>query len=105
MGAGDGHKTSEGRLFFGGHWRDEQEWPLGRTASMPYYLHRDGSLSTDPPSDQSPTTYSFDPRNPVPTLGGNASSQGMLMVQGATDQRCPSHFLVVPGLKAAFGPE
>ena len=39
MGSGDGHKTPEGRLFVGGTWRDEQEWPLARTAYTPYFLH------------------------------------------------------------------
>ena len=92
MGGGDGHKTPEGRLFVGGHWRDEQEWPLARTAPTSYYLHHDGSLSTTKPSDQAPITYSFDPRNPVPTLGGNVSSQGTLMEQGAADQRCRPAF-------------
>jgi len=28
MGGGDAHKTPEGRVFVGGHWRDEHEWPL-----------------------------------------------------------------------------
>jgi len=35
MGAGDGHKTAEGRLFVGGTWREELEWPLARTAYTP----------------------------------------------------------------------
>jgi uncharacterized protein len=35
-------------------------------------------------------TYRFDPRHPVPTLGGNLSSQGELASAGATDQRCRS---------------
>ena len=43
------------------------------------------------PND-APTTYTFDPRNPVPTLGGNVSSQGTLMFQGAADQRCRPDF-------------
>ena len=30
MGGGDGHKTADGRLFVGGYWRDENEWPLAR---------------------------------------------------------------------------
>lgn len=34
----------------------------------------------------------FDPRNPVPTLGGNVSSQGTLVFQGAADQRCRRDF-------------
>lgn len=93
MAGSDGHKTPEGRLFVGGHWRDEREWLLAPTVSTPYSLHRGGSLSTDTPSDQPPITHSIDPRNPVPTLGGNVSSQGKLMVHGATGQRCP---LIIP---------
>jgi putative CocE/NonD family hydrolase len=95
MGAGDGHKTAEGRLFVGGAWREEREWPLGRTVYTPYYLHGDGTLSPESPAGAStPTRYSFDPRNPVPTIGGNVSSEGLLMPRGARDQRCyPDHWL------------
>ena len=92
MGGGDAHKTPEGRIFVGGHWRDEQEWPLARTAPTPYYLHANGVLSPESPSDDTPITYAFDPQHPVPTLGGNVSSQGELMFQGAADQRCRSDF-------------
>jgi uncharacterized protein len=92
MGGGDAHKTPEGRIFVGGHWRDEQEWPLARTAPTPYYLHANGILSPDKPAEDHPITYQFDPRNPVPTLGGNVSSQGTLMFQGAADQRCRLDF-------------
>ncbi len=92
MGGGDGHKTPEGRIFVGGHWRDEQEWPLARTQPTPYYLHAKGVLSPDKPGDDGPVRYEFDPRNPVPTLGGNVSSQGTLMFQGAADQRCRTDF-------------
>jgi hypothetical protein len=92
MGGGDARKTAEGRLFVGGYWRDEQEWPLARAANTPYYLHAGGLLSPEKPNDAGPTTYAFDPRNPVPTLGGNVSSQGTLMFQGAADQRCRADF-------------
>lgn len=92
MGGGDAHKTSQGRIFVGGHWRDEQEWPLARTAPTPYYLHANGLLSPEKPAADQPITYEFDPRNPVPTIGGNVSSQGTLMFQGAADQRCRLDF-------------
>ncbi|TLY74455.1 MAG: CocE/NonD family hydrolase [Gammaproteobacteria bacterium] len=88
MGGGDGHKTPEGRVFVGGRWRDEQEWPLARATPTAYYLHADGVLSPDQPVPHAPLTYRFDPHNPVPTLGGNISSQGALASAGATDQRC-----------------
>jgi putative CocE/NonD family hydrolase len=92
MGGGDGHKTAEGRIFVGGHWRDEQEWPPARAVPTPYFLHADGVLSEDKPAAAAPIAYLFDPKNPVPTLGGNISSQGTLMFQGAADQRCRTDF-------------
>ena len=89
MGGGDAHRTPEGRLFVGGQWRDEKEWPLARTKYTTYYFHGDGSLGTTaPPATDRPRTYAFDPKHPVPTMGGNVSSQGTLMVQGALSQRC-----------------
>ena len=92
MGGGDAHKTAEGRIFVGGHWRNEQEWPLARTQATPYYLHSGGVLSPDAPTADAPIRYLFDPRNPVPTLGGNISSQGTIMFQGAANQRCNPDF-------------
>jgi putative CocE/NonD family hydrolase len=92
MGGGDAHKTPEGRIFVGGHWREENEWPLARAVPTPYYLHTTGRLSPDKATKDRPVTYVFDPRNPVPTLGGNVSSQGTLMFQGAADQRCRADF-------------
>jgi putative CocE/NonD family hydrolase len=92
MGGGDGHKTAAGRIFVGGHWRNENEWPLARAVATPYYLHAGGVLSPERPESAPPVTYQFDPKNPVPTLGGNISSQGTLMFQGAADQRCRADF-------------
>jgi uncharacterized protein len=92
MGGGDGHKTPDGRIFVGGHWRNENEWPLARAQPTPYYLHARGVLSPEKSSEDPPVHYLFDPHNPVPTLGGNVSSQGTLMFQGAADQRCRPDF-------------
>ena len=88
MGGGDAHKTPEGRLFVGGSWRDEKEWPLARAVQTAYYLHPNGELSTSSPRGVSSTSYQFDPKHPVPTIGGNVSSEGTLMLRGAQDQRC-----------------
>jgi len=88
MGGGSARKNAAGRLMVGGTWRDEREWPLARTRYTPYYLHAGGTLSPEPPKASGPTTYLFDPRNPVPTIGGNVSSEGVLMPRGAQDQRC-----------------
>jgi uncharacterized protein len=88
MGTGDGHKTDGGRLYHGGYWRDEQEWPLARTESVNWHLHPGGGLSPDePPAEGRATSFQFDPRDPVPTIGGNISSGNDILVQGAWDQK------------------
>lgn len=86
MGTGDGHKDGDGRLFHGGYWRDAKEWPLAGTRFTEYYFHGDGSLSTRRPMSAEPksTTYTFDPRDPVPTIGGGVSTR---LKDGGYDQR------------------
>jgi uncharacterized protein len=75
MGTGDGSSTTGGRLFHGGEWKAGADWPLPDTSFTKYYIHGDNSLKPERPTDtDSSTTYEFDPRNPVPTLGGNCSS-------------------------------
>lgn len=88
MGTGDGHKDRNGRLFHGGSWKTGSTWPLPGTSFVNYYLHPDGTLRTSAPAvDHSPTTYTYDPRRPVPTIGGSFSSQAGLIAAGAFDQR------------------
>jgi len=88
MGTGDGHKDENGRLYHGGYWREESEWPLAGTRLAPYYFHSDGALRTKPPEgDVPPTTYRFDPEHPVPTIGGAFSSTSPLFEPGAYDQK------------------
>ncbi|MBI3330094.1 MAG: CocE/NonD family hydrolase [Nitrospinae bacterium] len=73
-------------------WRDEQEWPLARTRYTSYYLHSrgaantlhgDGLLSTEAPAQDQPDSYVYDPRDPVPTRGGNT----LVIPMGVYDQR------------------
>lgn len=88
MGTGDGRKTPQGRLNHGGSWREEQEWPLSRAKQTPFYLHSGGELSQEsPPTSGGSASFQFDPSKPVPTIGGNISSGGGIMLQGAWDQR------------------
>jgi putative CocE/NonD family hydrolase len=93
MGGGSGKKTFDvlglaGRLDHGGRWRTEREWPLARSRNTPYYLHAGGTLSPEKPMTRSSaTTYRFDPRDPVPTLGGCISVGFEFMPPGGFDQR------------------
>jgi putative CocE/NonD family hydrolase len=88
MGTGDDRKSSRGHLQHGGYWRAEAAWPIPRAQPTAYYLHGDATLSTSAPTQpHDRTTYTFDPRHPVPTIGGNISSNNNLMTNGAYDQR------------------
>jgi putative CocE/NonD family hydrolase len=79
-------------LNHGGYWRNEQEWPLARTQYQEWHFQPGGGLSHDaPPSDGGSTSFEFDPRNPVPTIGGNISSGNDILLQGAWDQRGGDH--------------
>jgi len=92
MGTGDGRKTEAGMLFHGGEWRDEQKWPPARAKSTAYYFGAEGKLGTVvPAADGGATSFTFDPANPVPTIGGNISSGDGILLQGAWDQRGGEH--------------
>jgi len=73
-------------------WREEREWPLARTRYTNYYLHGagrangvkgDGALAPDAPGPEAADHYTYDPRDPVPTAGGN----NLLEDVGAKDQK------------------
>ena len=88
MGSGDDRRSPSGRLRHGGFWRTKRDWPIARAQTTTYYLRTEGALAPKPPETQSSsTTYTFDPRHPVPTLGGNISSNQGLMTNGGFDQR------------------
>jgi predicted acyl esterase len=83
MGGGSGRRTELGKLDHGGHWRDEQEWPLARAVPTTYYLHGDGSLRLEAPgADGEARRFVYDPEDPVPTIGGNYCAVGELPAAG-----------------------
>ena len=83
MGGGSGRRTAHGKLDHGGRWREEQEWPLARAVPTTYFLHGDGSLRLDaPPADGHARQFTYDPEDPVPTIGGNYCAVGELPPQG-----------------------
>ena len=87
MGGGLGRRNRDGRLEHGGRWRSAAEWPLPQTRWTPLYLHRDHSLSAAPAAAGSGAVdYAFDPRDPMPTVGGAISSGEPVMHAGAFDQ-------------------
>jgi putative CocE/NonD family hydrolase len=63
-------------------WRYAERWPPPGTWPHRLYLHSNGSLSYDGPGGP-PRSYEYDPRRPIPTLGG----RNMLIDAGPRDQR------------------
>jgi putative CocE/NonD family hydrolase len=88
MGGGDGMRTEDGFMEDGGRWLATTAWPPPEASTHAYYVHRDGSLNEQRPGSEAPSTYSFDPRNPVPTVGGQIDSGKDLSPAGPRDQRC-----------------
>ncbi len=80
MGGGTGRKTNEGKLDHGGRWRDEQEWPLARAQEKVYWLA--GGTLTERETVAEPRTFTYDPADPVPTIGGNYCAVGEFPAQG-----------------------
>jgi uncharacterized protein len=92
------------RIFVMGdnEWRFENEWPLARTEYVSWYLHSqgranslfgDGALSPEPPGAEPADRFSYDPDRPVPSIGGNNSTQDWSrtaeepIIPGPMDQR------------------
>jgi uncharacterized protein len=88
MGGGDGLRTKSGRMEDGGRWLATTAWPPPGTSFRAYYLHGDGNLNEQFPGDESATTYQFDPKHPVPTIGGQIDSGKEFVPDGPRDQRC-----------------
>lgn len=77
-------------------WRNEDDWPLARAKDAIYFLHSagkantasgDGSLSTTAPQSETPDKFTFDPANPVPTVGGPLCCDSSHLQPGPRDQR------------------
>ena len=63
------------RIFVMGRnqWRDEWEWPLARARCEDWFLRAGGRLTREPPAQEPPDRYDYDPADPAPTRGGNHS--------------------------------
>jgi uncharacterized protein len=86
-GIGMEQRVTPARIFIMGEnvWRDEQEFPLARTAWTRYHLRSggmansrfgDGALTTDAPTaTEAADSYRYDPARPTPFITEATSSQ------------------------------
>jgi putative CocE/NonD family hydrolase len=77
------------RIFVMGvnQWRDEDEWPLARARQEKFYLEANGQLGIKPDRQSPPDSFVYDPRNPVPTVGGAVCCDPRIFPWGPMDQR------------------
>ena len=77
-------------------WQTSDTWPPRGAQPMTFYLssngtantrNGDGVLTPRPPARDRPDTFSYDPKNPVPSRGGNVCCQGNAVSGGAFDQQ------------------
>ncbi|WP_155944228.1 CocE/NonD family hydrolase [Mycobacterium sp. 360MFTsu5.1] len=74
-------------------WKTATNWPLPQTQWINYYLSgaggsadRDGKLLPVLPGPQPPDSYTYDPLNPAPSLGGHSCCGAKSGPQGPYDQ-------------------
>ncbi|WP_367717853.1 CocE/NonD family hydrolase [Nitratireductor sp. GISD-1A_MAKvit] len=87
MGGGGGAKTPEGHMLHGGEWRKSTDWPPPEGKPVRYFMHGDMQLSQMEPTEaERHIAYDFDPRDPVPTIGGSLTSGEPIFSGGGFDQ-------------------
>ncbi|MEU8635341.1 CocE/NonD family hydrolase [Amycolatopsis sp. NPDC048633] len=86
-GRPDPGDTDRVRLFVMGvdQWRDEPDWPLPDTRYVDYFLTGD-VLTRDAPPAEATDTFRYDPRDPVPSLGGTVLAAASGAYPGPADQ-------------------
>ena len=77
-------------------WKTTTSWPILGTRWIKYYLSSGGHassmtgdgqlLATEPITTQQPDTYDYDPRDPVPSVGGHSCCAALSGTQGPYDQ-------------------
>ena len=96
MGGGAGERGLDGRIQHGGRWQESDAWPPENLAEATLYLGVQGTLAERlRDDDDGVREYVFDPKDPVPTIGGPLVGQpaGLPLIWegGAWDQVTRPH--------------
>ena len=77
-------------------WQTSDTWPPAGASPRTFYLasggkantlNGDGALVAAPPAQDHPDRFTYDPMQPVPSVGGNVCCTGNAITAGAFDQR------------------
>ena len=88
----DGGRTPEGQLRAGGLWQEYQQWPARKATVAGLFLSPSGKLIPNPLPGAKPLSYTYDPEDPVPTIGGGGSTNTHTP-NGWQDQVCSLRIL------------
>ena len=91
-------KTPRVRYYTMGRnqWENADAWPPGEAVPTVFHLSSagranslfgDGTLSTEAPTGVASDTFTYDPMNPVPSLGGGVCCNAGATLGGSFDQR------------------
>lgn len=93
MGGGPCDRDAAGHLRHGGRWIACRNWPPEGSVETSLYLDAEGGLSMAAPAGEGTSlSYQFNPKRPVPTIGGAFSSGAPIFYPGAFDQRESERF-------------
>jgi putative CocE/NonD family hydrolase len=100
MGGGDGNikrdnPFTDELIHQGGIWKSSNDWPIPNTTFTNYYLNSNGKLLLDKPNkiDLEFSSFTFDPKDPVPTIGGGISAASGYIEPGGYNQVAGSRFV------------
>ena len=77
-------------------WQTSDRWPPSGARPMTFFLgsggkantlNGDGTLSSEPPAVDKPDSFTYDPKDPVTSYGGNVCCTGTAITAGSFDQR------------------
>ncbi len=86
MGAASTVRNPKGRLQSGGEWKTAPSWPPPWIRERRFYLDAEGRMGQSPGETEGSSRFEYDPKNPVPTIGGNIDSGKLLVRRGAQNQ-------------------
>src|SRR5918999_4632858 len=58
-------------------WRGYEEWPVRGSREERWHLHANSILSREEPESSPPDEYDYDPKDPVPSIGGGILMPGV----------------------------
>ncbi len=93
----------DGGARHGGAWRSASSWPPADVKPTRYYLHAGGALDPKAAAGTKPSSFVYDPDDPVPTIGGrypNGGSKPCAQDQRPLSDRPDVLFFSTPSLEA-----